>query len=40
MLMMTMNLYVNLCIAIGLTIGYVITEIYAEKSKVKVLNSY
>jgi hypothetical protein len=36
MLMMTMNLWVNFCIAVGLTLGYAITELYAEATKTKV----
>lgn len=35
-LMMTMNAWVNVCVALGLTAGYTFSEIYASKRKIKV----
>lgn len=39
MLMMTMNLYVCLALAIGLTLGFLGTELYGEHKRVKVSKS-
>ena len=36
-LMMTMNAWVNVCVALGLTVGFTFSEIYASKKKIKVI---